>query len=66
MSFITLAEIVHELVQGQRTGDTEVLKAEALKGLTSKEQEAVICGFSRVRLSVESAAIEIGPNVYWA
>lgn len=66
MNFNTMAEIVHELSQGQRTGDTEVLKAETAKGLTFKEQEAIICGFSKVRLSGESAAIEIGPNVYWA
>lgn len=66
MNFDQLAEVVHDLVQRQNNGETEALKFETFQGLTPKDQDTVIDGFSKLHLSGDSVAIEIGPNVHWA
>lgn len=66
MDFDMMAKIVHELVQRQGNGDSEVLKTETFHTMTSCEQEVIFNGFSKLQLSGDSLAIETGPNVYWA
>ena len=66
MNFDKMAKIVHQLVQGQSNGDSEVLKTETLYTITSCEQEAIVNGFSKLQLSGDSIAIEPGPNAHWA
>ena len=66
MNFDQLAKVVHELVQRQNNGETEALKSETFQGMTMREQEAVIDGFSKLHLSGDSVAIGIGPYSQWA
>lgn len=66
MNFDQLAKVVHELVQRQDNGETEALKSETFRGMTMKEQEIVVDGFSELHLSGNAVAIGIGPYSQWA
>ncbi|AFM00964.1 MULTISPECIES: hypothetical protein [Desulfitobacterium] len=66
MDFDQLAKVVHDLVQRQNKKEIGTLNSEALQGMTLREQEAVVDGFSKLRLSGHSVVIEIGPYSQWA
>ena len=64
MNIEKVAKVVHELVQ--RDGKVDLSKTESVQGMTAHEQEAITEGFSKLRLSGDSVAIEVGPYVHWA
>jgi hypothetical protein len=66
MNFDRMAKIVHDLVQRQNSGESDVLISEAFQGMTLPEQESLCNGFSKLRLSEDAMASAIGPNVHWA